>query len=78
MIGQVRYADTNQIVPNCTAQNHVAGDNVVAQAQNLYKFAFLRGCVGAPNESPRAAAACTAETTAGCVCPAIIGPQEPT
>ena len=50
MVGQVRYADSNTIVPNCTAQNHVVDDNVVAQAQNLYKFAFLRGCVGAPSQ----------------------------
>ena len=50
MLGQVRYASNNQLVPNCSAQNHVPGDNVVAQAQNLYKFAFLRGCVGAPSQ----------------------------
>jgi hypothetical protein len=46
MIGRVRRVSDNQLM--CSAQNHVPGNNVVAQAQNLYKFAFLRGCVGAP------------------------------
>ena len=32
--------------------------------------------VGAPNDSPRPAAARTASTTAGCAWPRIIGPQE--
>jgi hypothetical protein len=48
MIGRVRRVSDNQLM--CSAQNHVPGNNVVAQAQNLYKFAFLRGCVGAPSE----------------------------
>jgi hypothetical protein len=39
---------------------------------------FDLGSVGAPNESARDAAARTASTTSGCVCPAIIGPHEPT
>jgi len=34
--------------------------------------------VGAPKDSARAAAACTASTTCGCVWPATIGPHEPT
>ena len=46
MLGRVRRVSDNQLM--CSAQNHVPGDNVVAQAQNLYKFAFLRGCIGAP------------------------------
>ena len=48
MIGRVRRVSDNQLM--CSAQNHVPGDNVVAQSQNLYKFAFLRGCVGAPSQ----------------------------
>ena len=34
--------------------------------------------VGAPNDSPVAAAAVTASTTAGCAWPRIIGPHEHT
>ena len=34
--------------------------------------------VGAPNEVPRAVAACTASTTRGWACPAISGPHEQT
>ena len=34
--------------------------------------------VAVPNEVPSASAAATAETTAGCACPRIIGPQEHT
>ncbi len=34
--------------------------------------------LGAPNEVPRPAAARTASTTAGCACPRISGPHEPT
>jgi hypothetical protein len=26
----------------------VPGDNTVAQASNVYRFRFLRGCIGAP------------------------------
>ena len=37
----------------------------------------ISASVGAPNESARAAAACTASTTAGWVWPSTIGPQEP-
>ncbi len=32
----------------CSAQEHVADDNIVETAGNLYRFRFLRGCVGAP------------------------------
>src|SRR5690625_2579686 len=35
------------------------------------------GC-GAPKESPRPAASCTASTTCSFACPRIIGPQDPT
>ncbi len=34
--------------------------------------------VGAPKPSPPATVSCTARTTSGWACPAIIGPQEPT
>lgn len=33
---------------------------------------------GAPNDRPSAIARCTASRTAGWLCPAIIGPHEPT
>jgi hypothetical protein len=50
-MGQVRYADTNQLVPNCqVAQGAGNPDLLVSAQQNLYRFQFLRGCVGAPNE----------------------------
>jgi hypothetical protein len=48
MLGRVRRVSDNQLM--CSAQNHVPGDNVVSTAQNLYRFAFLRGCVGAPGQ----------------------------
>ncbi len=38
----------------------------------------VSSAVGAPYDKARAAAACTAATTAGCVWPTTIGPQEPT
>ncbi|CNI67488.1 Uncharacterised protein [Mycobacterium tuberculosis] len=38
----------------------------------------LSAGVGAPNDSPLAAALLTASTTAGCACPKIIGPHEQT
>jgi hypothetical protein len=46
MIGRVRRASDDHLM--CSAQNHVPGNNVVSQSGNLYRFAFLRGCIGAP------------------------------
>ena len=48
LIGRVRRASNNQLM--CSAQRNVPGDNTISSAQNLYRFAFLRGCVGAPTE----------------------------
>jgi hypothetical protein len=50
LVGRVRYADTNVLVPNCQAQEHVPGDNLVSASGNRYRFRFLRGCIGAPDE----------------------------
>jgi hypothetical protein len=47
MLGRVRRVSDNQVV--CQAQNHVSGNNIVIQTQNVYRFQFLRGCIGAPN-----------------------------
>lgn len=50
-MGQVRYAETSQLVPNCrVAQGAGNPDLLVSAQQNLYRFQLLRGCVGAPNE----------------------------
>ena len=46
MLGKVRRVSDNHLM--CSAQNHVPGDNTVAQAGNVYRFRFLRGCIGAP------------------------------
>jgi hypothetical protein len=48
MLGRVKRVSDNHVM--CTAQNHVPGDNIVVQQLNTYRFKFLRGCVGAPNE----------------------------
>lgn len=48
MLGKVRRVSNNAVM--CSAQNHVPGDNLVSQQGSLYRFQFLRGCVGAPAE----------------------------
>jgi hypothetical protein len=49
--GRVRYADTEALVAgSCIIRRGVANTNgVVTFNQNLYRFQFLRGCLGAPD-----------------------------
>ena len=61
-------------VPELTSRTCCTGGtrSMIASASSI------SASVGAPNDSPRPAAARTASTTAGCACPRIIGPQEQT
>ena len=47
-------------------------------SRQIVSASSISASVGAPKDSARAAAACTASTTCGWVCPSTIGPQEPT